>query len=100
MGMAVGQETFTTVWWAGRFHEAWPNAQRYQLPRRPVKLHLCNSMRATDANIRAALIDRFGGSEAIGLKRSPGPLYGLKGHEFAALAIAITWLETHPDLIA
>lgn len=94
MGMAVGQETFTTVWWAGRFYEAWPNGNRYQLPRRPIKLHLCNSMRATDANVRAALINRFGGSSAIGKKATPGPLYGLKGHEFAALAVAVTWLET------
>jgi hypothetical protein len=94
MGMAVGAETFETVFWTGRFFEAWPNHQRYRLPRRPIKLHLCGTMKAKDANIRAVLIDKFGGSSAIGVKRSPGPLYGLKGHEFAALAVAVTWLET------
>ena len=94
MGMAVGQEVFTTVWWAGRFYEAWPNANRYQLPRRPIKLHLCGTMQAKDANIRRALLDKFGGATAIGRKASPGPLYGVKGHEFAALAVAVTWLET------
>jgi hypothetical protein len=94
MGMAVGQEVFQTVWWAGRFYEAWPNSDRYQLPRRPIKLHLCGTMQAKDSNVRAALIDKFGGSTAIGKKATPGPLYGLKGHEFAALAVAVTWIET------
>jgi hypothetical protein len=95
MGMAVGQEVFTTVWWAGRFYEAWPNSERYQLPRRPIKLHLCGNMQAKDSNVRQALLDKFGGANAIGRKASPGPLYGLKGHEFAALAVAVTWLETN-----
>ena len=37
--------------------------------RQEVKLHLCNSARAKDANIRQALIDRFGGKDkAIGRK--------------------------------
>lgn len=94
MGMAVGQEVFTTVWWAGRFYEAWPNSERYQLPRRPIKLHLCGNMQAKDSNVRQALLDKFGGANAIGRKASPGPLYGVKGHEFAALAVAVTWLET------
>jgi hypothetical protein len=93
-GMAVGAETFRTVWWAGRFHQAWKGAA-YQLPRRAVKLHLCYSARATDANIRTAILDRFGpGKEkAIGKKSAPGPLFGLKGHEYAALAVALTWAD-------
>jgi hypothetical protein len=94
MGMAVGQDVFLTVWWSGRFFQAWPG-ECYQLPRRPIKLHLCGSMQAKDANIRAALLDKFGGKDvALGRKASPGPLYGVKGHEFAALAVGITWLET------
>lgn len=96
MGMAVGAETFETVFWTGRFYEAWPGLERYRLPRRAVKLHLCGSMRAKDANVRQSLLDRFGGSAAIGRKATPGPLYGLHGHHFAALAVAVTWLDTHP----
>lgn len=97
MGMAVGHETFETVFWTGRFYEAWPNHERFRLPRRPIKLHLCGNMQAKDANIRQSLLDRFGpGKElAIGTVRARGPLYGMKGHEFAALAVGITWLETH-----
>ena len=96
-GMPVGAEVFTTVWWTGRFYEAWPgHSSRHMLPRSAVKLHLCQTMRAKDAHIRQALLDRFGGSTAIGKKASPGPLYGLKSHQFAALAVAVTWLDQHP----
>lgn len=96
MGMAVGHETFETVFWSGRFYETWPNENRFRLPRRPIKLHLCGSMQAKDANVRQALIDRFGGSKeaAIGTIKRQGPLYGCKGHEFAALAVGVTWMET------
>lgn len=96
MGMAVGAETFETVFWSGRFYEAWPNHDRYRLARRPIKLHLCGTMQAKDANIRQALLDKFGGKDAaLGRKHAPGPLYGIKGHEFAALAVGVTWLEQH-----
>lgn len=93
-GMAVGAEVFRTVWWAGRFHQAWRGPAR-QLSRREVKLHLCHSARATDANVRQAILDRFAHTkaEAIGKKKNPGPLYGLKGHEYAALAVALTWAD-------
>jgi len=95
MGMAVGREVFETVWWAGRFHQAWGDAGlAHRVTRREVKLHLCGSMRAKDANIRQAILDRFGGSAAIGLKKTPGPLYGVKGHEFAALAVALTFADS------
>jgi hypothetical protein len=93
-GMAVGRETFETVWWAGRFHQAFTIGPRARLTRREVKLHLCGTSKAKDANIRQAILDRFGGSSAIGLKKSPGPLYGVKGHEFAALAVALTFVDT------
>ena len=92
-GMPVGREVFETCLWIGRFIEAWERGGgRYTLVyRRDVKLFHCESVRATDANIRAALIDRYGpGKEkAIGTKKTPGPLYGLKGDEWSALAVAL-----------
>lgn len=94
-GMAVGKETFRTVWWAGRFAQAW---QRHSgnLPaevyRQEVKLHLCRSVKAKDANIRQALIDRFG---PVGTKANRGALYGVSSHAWAALAVAVT---THDQL--
>lgn len=83
-GMAVGREVFETVFAIGTFSAALPLRL---VPRRDVKLHLCQSMRAKDSNLRQALIDRFG---VVGTKRTPGPLFGIAGHRWAALAVAVT----------
>ena len=93
-GMAVGREVFETVFWSGRFVQAAYPTPFVQLPRRAVKLHLCQDSRAKDPNIRAALIDRFGGSAAIGRKANPGPLYGISGDVWSALAVAVTFADT------
>jgi hypothetical protein len=78
-GMPVGREVFETVFWAGRFAQACPARVKWdRLPRKAIKLHLCQSVRANDASIRQALIDKFGGSEAIGKKATQGPLYGIR----------------------
>lgn len=96
MGMSVGKETFETVFWSGRFAQAWAG-EWDRLPRRPIKLHLCGNTRATDANIRQAIYDRFGPGRAksVGTTKARGPLFGVKGHEMAALAVAITWHDQH-----
>ena len=96
-GMAVGRTTFDTVFWSGRFAEAWHPQRVERLARRPVKLHLCGHARATDSNIKQAIVDRFGpnAEKAIGRKASPGPLYGVKKHCRAALAVALTWSDQH-----
>lgn len=96
-GMAVGAETFETVYWTGVFAEAHGRATTFRMGRKAVKIHHCNSVRATDANIRAAIVDRFGGkSVAFGKKSDPGPLYGITGHKMAALALALAWVESNP----
>lgn len=93
-GMPVGKEVFETCLWIGRFLEACEvRLQRTMLVyRRDVKQFHCHTARANDASIRAALIDRFGpGREnAVGTKRAPGPLYGIKGDEWSALAVGLT----------
>lgn len=93
-GMAVGAETFETVYWIGRFIEAWERASgrtATRIFRKDIKLHFCGSARAKDANIRQAIIDRYGpGNElAIGKKKNPGPLYGVASHEWSALAVGV-----------
>lgn len=95
-GMPVGREVFESVFWAGRFVEAW-GGEYALIPRPDVKLHLCGSRRAKDANVRRAILDsdrweRCGGGvePAAGTKANQGPLYGIKGHEWAALAVAMT----------
>jgi hypothetical protein len=90
-GMAVGAEVFDTVLWAGRFAEAAHPVPVVMLPRRAVKLALCGDSRAKDANIRQALLDRFGGAAAVGRKAEPGPLYGIARDVWSALAIAVTY---------
>lgn len=120
-GMAVGESVFDTQFWAGRFVQAWGGEWR-RMYRKEVKMHLCHSMRAKDANIRQALIDKFGGeAEAIGgikCRRCkgkgwfgagrpvcaecdgakwncpPGPLQGIHDDIWSALALAITYQET------
>lgn len=93
-GMPVGAEVFETCVWIGRFLQAWGKPAR-RLYRSQVKMHLCGNCRAKDSNVRQALIDKFGpGHErAIGTKAAPGPLYGMTGDEWSALAIAVTAAE-------
>lgn len=95
-GMAVGREVFETVFVTGRLYERARYRTRCveRMSRKMVKLHHCESNRATDSNIRVAIVDRFGGTEkAIGRKATAGPLYGIKSHEWAALALAVAWWD-------
>jgi hypothetical protein len=91
-GMAVGQTVFNTCLWCGRFQQvAIDGGFPVELiPRKEVKLHLCNSLRAKDANVRQALIDKVGPQ---GKKACPGPTYGIKADEWAALGLAVTALH-------
>lgn len=93
-GMAVGAEVFETVFWSGVFARGIGLDNTHRLPRREVKLTLCGSPRAKDANIRQAILDIYGGKEAaIGTKKAPGPLYGVRSHAWAALAVGLTYLR-------
>ena len=92
-GMSVGASVFETVYWIGRFNQ---KACDLSLPfhrifRKDIKMHLCQSMRAKDANIRQALIDKLGPQ---GKKSSPGPTYGISKHSWAALAVGVAFIET------
>lgn len=96
-GMAVGQETFDTCLWVGRFVEAWDQdwhllyRKKANPPFPAITMHLCKTTRAKDSNIRQALIDRFGPGKAaaIGTKKAPGPLHGISGDRWSALAVAV-----------
>jgi hypothetical protein len=96
-GMPVGKEVFETVYWIGKFSEH-VTSEFIRMPRRQVKMALCQSMRAKDANIRQALLDRFpatggGSTPQVGTKAKPGPLYGISSHLWSALAIAVTYAQ-------
>lgn len=91
-GMPVGREVFETCVVIGRILHAWEDDDcATRVYRSEVKTHLCGSVRAKDANVRQALLDAFGGKEkAVGSKKQPGPLYGVKADVWSALAVAIT----------
>jgi hypothetical protein len=100
-GMPVGKEVFETVVWIGRFIEAASlNGKEFEkIYRKDVKMHLCQSMKAKDGNIRQAILDRFprtggGSTPQIGIAKCPGPLYGVSSHVWAALAVAIFRYDT------
>ena len=98
-GMPVGREVFETVRWIGNFEHAFGRDRTQAVYRRDVKMELCNSASANDANVRRALLDRFpstggGATPAIGTKAKPGPLYGLTKHAVSALAVGVAWWAT------
>ena len=98
-GMAVGAEVFETCVWTGRFMEALirRGVTVDRMTRPQVKMMLCHKTAGVnDAVIRQALIDMYGpGKEkAIGNKAKPGPLYGIKADQWAALALGVAWDTT------
>lgn len=98
-GMPVGREVFETVLWIGRFVE---RATAYGhdvhlVYRHAIKMHLCNSARAKDSNIRRAIIDRFGGDAAI---KKGGPLHGVSKDLWSALAVALYFDDTRKREVA
>ena len=91
-GMPVGATVFETVFWIGRFCEAW-KGPFHRIFRKDVKIHLCNNMRAKDSNISQALRDRFGEKPT---KLKPNPVYGefkLKRDEWQAFAVAVYFYD-------
>lgn len=86
-GLRLGRETMDTILWIGRFMEA---GRAELVPRSLIKMTLCGTRRADDASIRRVLIDRLG---APGTQKAPGPTYGVSGHRWQALAVAVTWLD-------
>jgi len=88
-GMAVGKSVFETCLFIGKILQVAP--QTKLITRNVVKNAICHSSKAKDANIRQALIDRFGPQ---GTKKAPGPLFGVTSHYLAALAVAVYAAET------
>lgn len=96
-GLRVGNDTFDSIFWSGRFAQAAKSAGMpfYMLPRADICNHLTDNQKCGDKGIRDALIDRYGEQ---GTKKEPGRLYGIKSHMWAALAVAVVAGETEGTL--
>lgn len=94
-GMGVGAEVFETCIWIGRYLER-AEGRMSRVVRGKVKMHLCKSMKATDSNIRTALIDMIG---PPGKKKAPGPTYGVTKDIWAALALAVTYMDQRDGVL-
>ncbi|MCJ7423076.1 hypothetical protein MUP01_02255 [Candidatus Bathyarchaeota archaeon] len=86
-GMAVGHEVFETAVMVGRIYQRLLPLSPRLIYRKDVKMALCHNMRAKDTNIRAAIIDIFGGSAET---KKGGKLHGIHGDLWAALGVALT----------
>lgn len=103
-GMSVGAHVFQTCVWIGRFteairlvHDAPP--EPVLIYRGDVKVHHCHASKATDANVRQALVDRFAcgvRNHGKGTKAAPGFFYGFKADVWQAYALAVYVADTTP----
>ena len=104
-GMPVGREVFDTVRWIGKF-EAY--AEKYLMDvefvtRKEEKLAICHSMKANDATIRQALVDRFAPgipNHGKGTKKEKGFFYGFKADMWSAFAVGVTYLDRKKDKLS
>lgn len=88
-GMPVGKTVFDTCVFIGALWATRLSTMKF-VTRIQVKSTICHSAKAKDANVRQALIDRYGPQ---GTKKQPGPTYGLSGDMWAALAAATAYAD-------
>ena len=98
-GMPVGETTFDTCVWIGRFAEAslYMLKPTMRMKRIRVKTNICHDSRAKDANITRALIDRFAKdvpNNGKGTKKAPGWFYGFKADIWQAYALGVTYIDS------
>jgi len=97
-GMPVGKEIFDTCVWIGRFWEAACSMKKTKIYRKDEKINLCQSMKANDANITQALVDRFAPGQknhGKGTKKDPSYFYGFSKDVWQAYAVGITYADLY-----
>ena len=94
-GKSVGQSTFDTVFWSGRFFQVAVQAdiKTELIIRREVRLYHCdNDTKAKDANVIQALKDRFE-PDLQPRKKPKGILKGITEDVWQALALAVFYYD-------
>lgn len=99
-GMAVGATIFDTCVWIGRYMQLFCDSVGSNkitfIYRKDEKMELCGSMKAKDANITQALIDRFApntSNKGKGSKKNQGWFYGFAKDIWAAYAVGVTFYD-------
>ena len=99
-GMAVGKTVFETCVWIGRFIQAAEKEHTF-IYRKEEKICLCGSLKAKDANIRQALIDRYATYDfktGKGVKKKPDTFYGVSKDAWQAIAVGVTYYEKSKEI--
>lgn len=92
-GMAAGAHLFDTCVAIGRL-DARIGPMEF-ITRTEVKRIVCGQTNARDPNVRQAIIDRFGGPEAI---RKGGALWKVAGDTWAAIAVGLAAMSPEARL--
>lgn len=85
-----GKEVFGTVFWSGRFAQAW-GGRFHKLNRASIKAHLTGRATAKDGDVIKALTNRFG---VKGTRDAPGYFYGFNRDVWQAYAVGVTAYDT------
>lgn len=98
-GMPVGREVFETCVYIGRLCERFARevSMVYRLDE---KRAICHDLRANDATIRRALIDRYAKHDlrtGKGTKKAPDVFYGISADEWQAIAVGVTHYEKRKE---
>lgn len=99
-GMPVGKDVFETCVWIGRFIQALQGRPLEYVYRRDEKINLCGSMKAKDANIRQALINRYAKHDfknGKGMKGNKDTFYGVAKDAWSAIAVGVTYWDMRKE---
>ena len=95
-GMAVGAEVFETCVWIGRIMQHLESCGADDISRifrREVKIAMCGSMQAKDANVRQAIIDSYQANQSNDVTKKGGSLYKVSKDVWAAIGVALTQIS-------
>lgn len=103
-GTTMGRTVLDTIFVSGMIWQAWIMSQEdayiVKITRPTVRTHMCGKATGVSAAVmRSRIYDIYAGNKgrkgAVGTKKNPGPLYGIKGdHAIDCLALAITfWVK-------